>query len=107
MAWSILSVIPKVRSLVLIRRNRANAGFVQAFLAQVERDAHMKDLLKSMNYAYDFVAATESLQTIKSRSVIIENLAQQTTECAYFIRDYAAQQSFGKSFCASTIWAGH
>jgi len=58
-----------------------------------------------MNYAYDFVAAANFLQTIKSRPAVIERLAQQTTECAYFIRDYAAQQSFGQSRYVLTICA--
>ena len=64
----------------------------------------MKNLLESMNYAYDFVTAAESLQTIKSRPAIIERLAQQTTECAYFIRDYAAQQSFREFIWPSVIY---
>jgi len=59
----------------------------------------MKDLLESMNYAYEFVSAARPLQVIKSRTAIIERLAQQTTECAYFISDYAAQRSFGESDC--------
>lgn len=54
----------------------------------------MKGLLESMNYAYDFVSAAEALETIQARSAVIENLAQQTAECAYFIHDYAAQRSF-------------
>lgn len=57
----------------------------------------MKDLLESMNYAYEFVNAAELLEAIKSRTAIMERLAQQTTECAYFISDYAAQPSFGES----------
>ena len=76
----------------------------QAFLEQIERDARMQRLLESMNYTYDFVEAADALETIKARPAIIERLAQQTTECAYFIRDYAGQRSFeflGSKMCTS------
>ena len=63
----------------------------------------MKGLLESMNYAYDFVSAAEALERIQARSVVIERLAQQTAECAYFILDYAAQSSFSESDCFRTV----
>ena len=56
-----------------------------------------------MNYAYEFVTAAEALQKIKARPTIIEGLAQQTTECAYFIRDYAHQSSFRESVYAPNM----
>ena len=76
---------------------RAEQNILQAFLEQIERDTQIKGLLELMNRAYDFVAAAEALQKIKARPAIIESLAQQTTECAYFLRDYAGKSGFRES----------
>ena len=98
-----MSVIPKVMFPKSNLASLCSPALVQAFLAQVERDEHMRDLLEAMNNAYAFVTAAESLETLSSRPAVIESLAQQTTECAYFISDYAAQQSFGESICPLTL----
>ena len=51
-----------------------------------------------MDDVYSFVKEAEPIKKIESQGRIIGLMAQQTTECAYFIRDYA----MNKSFCRST-----
>ena len=50
-----------------------------------------------MDDIYSFVKEAEPLKKIKSHARIVALMAQQTTECAYFIRDYA----LNKCFCTS------
>ncbi|KIM87374.1 hypothetical protein PILCRDRAFT_814882 [Piloderma croceum F 1598] len=76
MAWSILSAINKT------------------ILAQVDRDNFLIRLVEIMDDAYSFVKEAEPTKTIESHRAIIELMAQQTTECAYFIRDYATNKNF-------------
>jgi hypothetical protein len=52
-----------------------------------------------MNDIYAFVHEAEFLKRIESQKQILALMAQQTTECAYLIRDYAKN----KNFCLSTI----
>jgi hypothetical protein len=47
-----------------------------------------------MDDVYSFVKEAEPIKKIDSHRRIIELMAQQTTECAYFIRDYAMNKSF-------------
>ena len=94
MAWSILSAIPKVRFLwpAIIFDLRCP----QTILAQVDRDSCIIRLVGVINDVYSFVEEAEPMKKIESHRRIISLMAQQTTECAYFIRDYASN----KSFCA-------
>jgi uncharacterized protein Yka (UPF0111/DUF47 family) len=63
----------------------------------MDRDDSIVRLVETMDDVYSFVKETEPMKKIKSFGRIIELIAQQTTECAYFIRDYA----IGKDFCMS------
>ncbi|KAF8509985.1 WD40-repeat-containing domain protein [Hysterangium stoloniferum] len=82
-AWSALSVIPKV-----------------AF-SQMDRDNQIKHLLESMKDVYTLIIDAEAAQLgkIASQQKIITKLTLQTTECAYFISAYASD----KSFCEATF----
>jgi hypothetical protein len=51
-----------------------------------------------MDDVYSFVKEAEPVKKIESHGRIVALMAQQTTECAYFIRDYAKN----KSFCMSS-----
>jgi len=51
-----------------------------------------------MDDVYSFVKEAEPMKKIESHRRIVALMAQQTTECAYFIRDYAKI----KSFCMSS-----
>jgi len=69
---------------------------------QVERDSRMHDLVKAMNDAYEFFTIGEQVEDVKARRDILKNLVGQTTECAFFIRDYAGDTVFGKSTLYAT-----
>jgi hypothetical protein len=63
----------------------------------MDRDDAIVRLVETMDDVYSFVEEAEPMKKIESLGRIIELIAQQTTECAYFIRDYA----MGKDFCMS------
>src|ERR1700691_5895126 len=66
----------------------------QTILAQVDRDEGVVHLAEVMDDAYSFVKEAEPIKKIESHGRIILLMAQQTTECAYFIRDYATNKGF-------------
>jgi hypothetical protein len=66
-------------------------------LNQKERDDHLGRLLEVMADAYDFVLEAEPVEKIESHKRIVTVMVQQTTECSYFIREYATTQSFSMS----------
>jgi hypothetical protein len=47
-----------------------------------------------MSDAFTFIQEAEALEKIQMLKPTTLKLAQQTTECAYFIRDYAKDRSF-------------
>jgi len=76
MAWGVLSLAHKT------------------ILAQRSRDDRIRSLLETMSDAYSFVRDAEPLARVQMVIGTVLLLAQQTTECAYFIRDYAKEKSF-------------
>src|ERR1700733_10476634 len=95
MAWSILSAIRKVRSLYAILT--FGPRLAQIILAQVDRDSSIIHLVEVISDVYSFLKEAEPIKKIESNCRIFSFVAQQTTECAYFIRDYA----MNKTFCMS------
>lgn len=73
-------------------------NLLQTILAQIDRDSCIARLVEIMDDVYSFVKEAEPMKKIESHGLIISLMAQQTTECAYFIRDYA----MNKGFCGST-----
>ena len=73
-------------------------SYLQNILAQMDRDDSIVRLVETMDNIYSFVEEAEPMKKIESFCRVVELIAQQTTECAYFIRDYA----MGKDFCTST-----
>jgi len=67
-------------------------------LAQVDRDSRIVGLVEIMDDVFSFVKEAEPIKKIESHGRVIELMVQQTTECAYFIREYA----MNKSLCRST-----
>jgi hypothetical protein len=63
-------------------------------LAQKDRDEAIDHLIEVMNDVYSLVHEAESLMDIESHKRILVVLTQQTTECGYFIRDYAINKNF-------------
>ncbi|KIJ90658.1 hypothetical protein K443DRAFT_28955, partial [Laccaria amethystina LaAM-08-1] len=72
-AWGILSAIPKV-----------------------ERDGKITDLVQDIQDLYAFLKATDPSKYDERQKKIVTSLAQQTIECAYFIRQYASDPNFWK-----------
>jgi hypothetical protein len=70
---------------------------VQTILNQRERDNKVDHLLEVMADSYAFVLEAEPVKKIESHKRIVAVMAQQTTECAYFIREYAMNTNFSVS----------
>jgi hypothetical protein len=73
----------------------------QTIIAQADRDDCIVHLVQVMDDIYSFVKEAEPMKKIESHRRIVALMAQQTTECAYFIRNYAMNKSFCMS--ASTL----
>jgi hypothetical protein len=95
MAWRILSAARKVLHLYVVIP--PDLMLSQTIVAQMDRDDCIVHLLEVIDDVYFFVHEAEPVKKIESHGRIITLMAQQTTECAYFIRDYAMD----KSFCMS------
>ena len=59
-------------------------------------DASVQRLVEIMNNAFIFLHEAKDLDhlAIQSQKDILGRIAKQTTECAYFIRDYAKNKDF-------------
>jgi len=106
MAWSILSAVHNVRSSCIIHIH-FDLNLSQTILAQVDRDSCIVDLVEIMDDVFSFVKEAEPMKKIESHGRIIELMVQQTTECAYFIRDYAMNKSFCRSSSTRRIRVSH
>ena len=76
-------------------------------MAQVDRDKGIVDLVKIMDDVFSFVKEAEPMKKIESHFRIIELMIRQTTECAYFIRDYAMNKGFCKLTCTLHVRVSH
>jgi hypothetical protein len=57
--------------------------------SQLERDAKVIGLVKTMEDVYSFVEASDSFkQKVQLLEETIEKILKQTVECAIFIREY-------------------
>src|SRR6202050_4049979 len=99
MAWSVLSAIQKARP--MYAPSISHLRLSQTILDQVDRDKCIVHLVEVINDIYSFVKQAEPMKKIQSHGRIVALMAQQTTECAYFIRDYAMNKNFCMS--ASTL----
>jgi hypothetical protein len=97
MAWSILSAAHKVVPLSIVIPT--DLMLSQTIVAQADRDDCVVHLLEVIDDIYSFVHEAEPVRKIESHGRIVTLMAQQTTECAYFIRDYAMEKSFCMSIC--------
>ncbi|KAG2105115.1 uncharacterized protein F5147DRAFT_762011 [Suillus discolor] len=72
-------------------------------LAQTERDQSVQSLLEKLEHVYRFMSQKDTLEEISSKRSIAGRIAQQTLECACFIRDYSEKKNFceSSSYCAS------
>jgi hypothetical protein len=67
----------------------------QVIIAQVARDDRITHLVETMVDVYSFVDEAEPLKENDTQKRILVQMAQQTMECGYFIRDYARNKNFG------------
>ena len=70
---------------------------VQIILAQADRDQAVDDLLKKLEEVYGFMTQDKTLDQIESMHNVVAQIAQQTLECARFIRDYYETKNFCES----------
>ena len=66
---------------------------VQEVQKQVELDTNVILLAEIINDTFDIVEKADELRR-ESKSKIIMRMIQQTTECAWFIRDYMKIENF-------------
>ena len=102
MAWSLLSATHKVRHSDVPELMNRLIEFMKIILAQKDRDDCIFHLVEVMDDIYSFVHEAEPVNKINSHRDIIAVMVKQTTECAYFIRDYAMDKNFGRS--SFTFW---
>src|ERR1700683_2266832 len=57
-------------------------------------DDRICHLVETMADVYSFVQESDPIQRIKPQCQIVSLMTQQTTECAYFIRDYLMRKNF-------------
>ncbi|KAG1902624.1 uncharacterized protein F5891DRAFT_1215023 [Suillus fuscotomentosus] len=72
-------------------------------VAQAERDKSIKSLLEQLAEVYHFMTLDDSLSKIESMCGVISKIAQQTLECACFIREYSEMKSFWKRISKNVI----
>ena len=71
---------------------------------QIECDGKITDLVQDMQALYAFLKGTDPSKYDGPQRKIVTSLAQQTIECAYFIRQYASHPSFCKSYFIILWW---
>ncbi|KZS91853.1 WD40 repeat-like protein, partial [Sistotremastrum niveocremeum HHB9708] len=60
-----------------------------------QRDGAIAHLIDVMDDTYAFVIESKELFQVESQRKLLENLANQTTECGHFIVNYAKNKTFG------------
>lgn len=90
-AYRIITIAFKVSlylSIIVIRPGSATHPEPQVVLAQVQRDINIIHLAECMDDLYAFMEEAEPLRKIESHRKVMVRIAQQTTECGYFISAY-------------------
>ncbi|KAG2109952.1 uncharacterized protein F5147DRAFT_760522 [Suillus discolor] len=74
-------------------------------LAQAKRDESVDRLLQKLDEVYGFITEDDNLSKVESMHDVIGKIAQQTLECARFIREYSETKSFCESsdYCILTL----
>jgi hypothetical protein len=97
----VLSTASKVRA--VLPSCSAVVDSMQIILAQTKRDQSVQSLLEKLEEVYDFMSQKDTLGQISSKRSIAGRIAQQTLECAGFIKDYSEKKGFCKSLSYSTL----
>jgi hypothetical protein len=73
--------------------------------SQLERDAKVIGLVKTMKDVYSFVEASDSFkQKVQLLEETIEKILKQTVECAIFIREYTGHGFGGELIMYARIY---
>ncbi|KAG2130792.1 uncharacterized protein EDB93DRAFT_1263214 [Suillus bovinus] len=67
-------------------------------LSQAERDESVDRLLQKLDEVYGFITQDDNLSKVESMHDIIGKIAQQTLECARFIREYSDEELLEESW---------
>ncbi|KIK43118.1 hypothetical protein CY34DRAFT_43740, partial [Suillus luteus UH-Slu-Lm8-n1] len=67
----------------------------KVILAQTKRDQSVQSLLEKLEEVYRFMSQVDTISQFSSQRIIAGRIAQQTSECAYFISNYW-EESFWK-----------
>jgi DNA-binding ferritin-like protein len=70
---------------------------IQEVQNQIELDTNVMSLAEIINDTFDIVEKADELRR-ESKSKIIMRMIQQTTECAWFVRDYMKIENFCKLY---------
>jgi len=106
MAWSILSAVNEVRSSYILHIH-FDLDLSQTILDEVDCDSRIVGLVETMDDVFSFVKEAEPIKKIESHGRVIELMVQQTTECAYFIREYAMNKSLCRLTSALHVRVSH
>ncbi|KAG2128368.1 uncharacterized protein EDB93DRAFT_1108997 [Suillus bovinus] len=66
-------------------------------LAQAQRDESVHRLFQKLDQVYGFIIQDDNLFKVESMRDVVRKIAQQTLECARFIREYSETKSFCES----------
>lgn len=81
-----------------MRHTHTRSLLLQVVKNQQNRDDAIQDLVETMTKTLEFVNQTEDLtKRYNDYDVRISKLLSQVVECAYFIREYTKDLSFGVS----------
>ena len=69
----------------------------------MDRDNKIQDLINTISDMYAFMREAKPVEKIKSHAKVLAAIVKQTTECAYFIQEYAETKRFSMSLCQ--LWA--
>ena len=98
MAWSVLSLIPKVCTQSYLKEMHIFYLYVyQSILDQVNRDKNVKTLLEDIHDVFNLGKLVDSLGAIKSGSTqaqILTAMLQHVCNCGDFIQSYAKNTQF-------------
>ena len=71
---------------------------------QIELDGKITNLVQDMQALYAFLKGIDPSKYDGPQRKIVTSLAQQTIECAYFIRQYGSDLNFCKSCVILIYW---
>ena len=69
----------------------------------MDRDSKIQDLINTISDMYAFMREAQPVEMIISHAKVLAAISKQTTECAYFIQEYAETKHFSMLFINSGL----